>query len=46
MIEVRECSKAFGSVKAVNKATLDIGDRGGILALWEARGRKKHAAFG
>ena len=27
MIEVRECSKAFGSVKAVNKATLDIGDR-------------------
>ena len=27
MIEVKECSKAFGTVKAVNKATLDIGDR-------------------
>ena len=27
MIEVRECSKAFGRIKAVNKATLDIGDR-------------------
>ena len=27
MIEVRECSKSFGNVKAVNKATLDIGDR-------------------
>ena len=27
MIEVRDCSKAFGSVKAVNKATLTIGDR-------------------
>ena len=27
MIEVRECSKAFGQTKAVNQATLDIGDR-------------------
>lgn len=27
MIEVRECSKAFGQTRAVNKATLDIGDR-------------------
>ena len=27
MIEVKECSKAFGTVKAVNKATLDIGVR-------------------
>ena len=26
MIEVKDCSKAFGPVKAVNKATLDIGD--------------------
>ena len=24
MIEVKECSKAFGTVKAVNKATLDV----------------------
>lgn len=27
MIEVKGCSKAFGQVKAVNQATLDIGDR-------------------
>ena len=27
MIEVKECSKAFGTVKAVNKATLDVGVR-------------------
>ena len=27
MIEVKECSKAFGAVKAVNKATLDVGVR-------------------
>ena len=27
MIEVKECSKAFDTVKAVNKATLDVGVR-------------------
>lgn len=27
MIEVRDCSKAFGKVQAVNKVTMDIGER-------------------
>ena len=27
MIEVKTCSKAFGSVRAVNNVTLDVGDR-------------------
>lgn len=27
MIEIKECSKSFGKIKAVNSVTLDIGDR-------------------
>ena len=30
MIEVKECSKAFDTVKAVNKATLDVGVAGSV----------------
>ena len=45
MIEVRECSKAFGSVKAVNKATLDIGDRE-VFGLVGSMGPEKARCFG
>ena len=27
MIEIRECSKSFGSVKAVQNVSMDIGER-------------------
>lgn len=44
MIEVRECSKAFGQTKAVNQATLDIGDRE-VFGLVGSNGAgEKHSA--
>ena len=27
MIEIRECSKAFGALQAVNNVSMDIGER-------------------
>ena len=27
MIEIKKCSKSFGSLQAVNKVSLDIGER-------------------
>ena len=27
MIEIKNCSKAFGKIQAVNKVTMDIGER-------------------
>ena len=27
MIEIRDCSKSFGSVRAVNQVSLEIGER-------------------
>ena len=27
MIEIKDCSKAFGKIQAVNKVTMDIGER-------------------
>jgi len=45
MIEVKECSKAFGTVKAVNKATLDVGC-GKCLVLWAVTAPGKAPCFG
>lgn len=42
MIEVKGCSKAFGQVKAVNQATLDIGDREVFGLVGMQRCRKKY----
>ena len=44
MIEVKECSKAFGTVKAVNKATLDVGVREVFGLVGSNGGREKHPA--
>ena len=45
MIEVKECSKAFDTVKAVNKATLDVGVRK-CLVLWAVTALGKAPCFG
>ncbi len=45
MIEVKECSKAFGAVKAVNKATLDVGVRE-VFGLVGSNGAGKSTCFG
>ena len=44
MIEVKECSKAFGTVKAVNKATLDVGVRE-VFGLVGSNGAGKSTLF-
>ena len=45
MIEVKECSKASGTVKAVNKATLDVGVRE-VFGLVGSNGAGKAPCFG
>lgn len=43
MIEIRECSKAFGALQAVNNVSMDIGEREvfGLVKQWR---RKKYPA--
>ena len=44
MIEIRECSKAFGALQAVNNVSMDIGEREVFRTGWKQWRRKKYPA--
>ena len=43
MIEIKKCSKSFGSVKAVDKVSLEIGERE-VFGLVGSNGGKKYSS--
>lgn len=44
MIEIRECSKAFGALQAVNNVSMDIGEREVFGLVGSNGSRKKYPA--
>ena len=44
MIEIRGCSKAFGTLMAVSKVSLEIGGKRGLWSGWKQRCREEYTS--